>query len=135
MPASPTTRKKRPRPAPASSRPVRNSTSSPCRPTKTASARWRGGGIAAIIPLSRTHSKDGLARRPEQTRRTPHPLRSVTPRSEQLRKEGGAAPRAEDVCDIAAPRQARGARHARSRPRTPHLESVGGVRVGGIVEV
>src|SRR5436309_6861364 len=50
MPASPTTRKKRPRPVAASSRPARNSTSSWCRPTKTAC-------IAEIIPLSRNGGK------------------------------------------------------------------------------
>src|SRR5438309_1689786 len=52
MPASPTTRKDRPRPPTASSRPARSSTSSYCRPTKTDSVRWWGGGIAEIIPLS-----------------------------------------------------------------------------------
>src|SRR5439155_344545 len=57
---SPTTRKDRPRPPTASSRPARSSTSSYCRPTKTDSVRWWGGGIAEIIPLSCTHGKDGM---------------------------------------------------------------------------
>src|SRR5437867_3601345 len=60
MPASPTTRKKRPRPVTASSRPARNSSSSSCRPTKTASVRWWGGGIAGIIPLSRADGKERM---------------------------------------------------------------------------
>src|SRR5207245_6508815 len=60
MPGSPTTRNDRPRPPTASPRPARTSTSSWCRPTKTASVRWWGGGIAEIIPLSRVHGKDGM---------------------------------------------------------------------------
>src|SRR5437879_4027190 len=74
MPASPTTRNDRPRPPTASSRPARNSTSSWYRPTKTASVRWWGGGIAEIIPLSRVHGKDGMppARFAIIPRRAPH---------------------------------------------------------------
>src|SRR5437667_2273291 len=83
MPASPTTRKKRPRPVTASSRPARNSTSSSCRPTKTASVRWWGGGIAGIIPLSRTPGKDGM----------PRPLRDPGSKA-VVRRAGGSQNRA-----------------------------------------
>src|SRR5437773_1698711 len=110
MPASPTTRKDRPRPPTASSRPARSSTSSYCRPTKTDSVRWWGGGIAEIIPLSCTHGKDGM------------PLPASRSRLEA--GPGTAAAR--------EPSRRRAGRRTRNRAISRRgMRNIGGVRVGG----